>query len=140
MQNAHMQNKASLLFGVVTLIIGIVCIIVAAFGIFWLSKIIPGLYSTLVNSGFSFMSNTALFHILWAVFFLSLLITGIKLIISALNKRTKDLVPGLSLYFLGASLVVIGLFYFVFGQLTYALLSVAVGILSIYIEGTTEIA
>jgi len=74
------------------------------------------------------------------VFFLSLLLTGIKLLISALNKRTKDLVPGVALYFLGASLVIIGLFYLVFGQFVYAVISIVAGTLCIYVEGTTEIA
>ncbi len=140
MQNSTTQNNASSLFSGLTFILGIVCIVAAAIGIFWLSKIIPGLFSTLSENGFSFMSNTALFHMLWAVFFLSLLITGIKLLISALNKRTKDLVPGLPLYFLGASLVIIGLFYLIFGQYAYALISVIAGSLCIYVEGTTEIA
>lgn len=72
--------------------------------------------------------------------FISLLITGIKLLISALNKRTKDLVPGMPLYFLGASLVIIGLFYMVFGEYTYALISIIAGALCIYVEGTSEIA
>ena len=85
------------------------------------------------------MSNSILFHIIWVVFFLSLLLTGIKLLISALNKRTKDLVPGMPLYFLGASLVIIGLFYLVFGQFVYAVVSIIAGALCLYVEGTTEI-
>lgn len=140
MQDSSSQHKATLLFTSLTFIIGIACTIAAAIGIFWLSKIIPGLYYTLAENGISFMSNTAIFHILWAVFFLSLLTTGIKLLISALNKRRQDLVPGMSLYFLGVSLVIIGLFYLVFGQFLYALISVVFGAFCIYIEGTTEIA
>ena len=134
------DSNASSLFSGITFITGIVCTGMAAIGIFWLSKIIPGIYHTLSKNGVSFMSNTALFHMLWAVFFVSLLITGIKLLISALNRRTKDLVPGMPLYFLGASLVIIGLFYLVFGQYTYALISIIAGTLCIYAEGTTEIA
>jgi hypothetical protein len=134
------DSNASSLFSGMTFITGIVCTGTAAIGIFWLSKIIPGIFQTLSENGFSFMSNTALFHMLWVVFFISLLITGIKLLISALNKRTKDLVPGMSLYFLGASLVIIGLFYMVFGEYTYALISIIAGALCIYVEGTSEIA
>jgi hypothetical protein len=138
MQNIN--SNATLLFSGLTFVIGIICSGTAAIGIFWLSKIIPGIYHILAENGFSFMSNTMVFHGLWTVFFLSLLLTGIKLLISALNKRTKDLVPGLSLYFLGASLVIIGLFYLVFGEFTYALIAIVVGALCIYIEGTTELA
>ncbi len=140
MENTDSAAKASSLFSSLTFISGIICTGISAIGIFWLSKIIPGIYHTLAENGFSFMSNSILFHIIWVVFFLSLLLTGIKLLISALNKRTKDLVPGMPLYFLGASLVIIGLFYLVFGQFVYAVISIIVGTLCIYIEGTTEIA
>lgn len=140
MQNIDSNEKASSLFSGLTFITGIICTGTAAIGIFWLSKIIPGIYHTLAENGFSFMSNTVVFHLIWVVFFLSLLVTGIKLLISALNKRTKDLVPGVPLYFLGASLVVIGLFYLVFGELIYATISILAGILCIYVEGTSEIA
>ena len=111
MQATLSDQKATLLFTGLTFLAGIVCIAAAVIGIYWISRIIPGIYSTLSESGFLFMSNSLVFHIVWAIFFLSLLITGIKLTISALNKRTKDLVPGVSLYFLGASLVIIGMFY-----------------------------
>ena len=140
MENSDSTANASSLFSGLTFIVGIICTGISAIGIFWLSKIIPGIYHTLAENGFSFMSNSILFHIIWVVFFLSLLLTGIKLLISALNKRTKDLVPGMPLYFLGASLVIIGLFYLVFGQFVYAVISIIAGTLCIYIEGTTEIA
>jgi len=139
MENTDSTQKASSLFSGLTFIAGIICTGISAIGIFWLSKIIPGIYHTLTENGFSFMSNSILFHIIWGVFFLSLLLAGIKLLISALNKRTKDLVPGMPLYFLGASLVIIGLFYLVFGQFVYAVISIIAGTLCIYVEGTTEI-
>ena len=139
MANSSSQSANSLQSGL-TFIIGIICTAVAAIGIFWLSKIIPGIYQTLTQNGFSFMSNSVLFHLIWAIFFINLLIAGFKLINSALNKRTKDLVPGLTLYFLGASLVIIGLFYLVFEQYTYAIAAIVTGALCIYLEGLTEIA
>jgi len=140
MQNTGSNLKATILFSGLIFIIGIISTGIAAIGIFWLSKIIPGIYHTLAENGFSFMSNSVIFHLLWVVFFLSLLIAGIKLLISALNKRAKDLVPGVSLYFLGASILIIGLFYLLFGQFMFALISIIAGVLFIYIEGTTEIA
>ena len=139
MQATHSNQEATLTFTSLTFLAGVLCIAAAVIGRFWISRIIPGIYSTLSDSGFSFMSNSMTFHIVWAIFFLSLLITGIKLTISALNKRTKDLVPGLSLYFLGASLVIIGMFYLVFGQFTYALIAIISGALCIYFEGAAEI-
>jgi len=140
MTNVGSNEQASAVFSGLTFITGIICTGTAAIGVFWLSKIIPGIYHTLSVNGFSFMSNSIIFHLLWVVFFLSLLVTGIKLLISAMNKRTKDLVPGVPLYFLGASLVIIGLFYLVFGEFVYALISMIAGALCIYVEGTTEIA
>lgn len=140
MENSDLTPKATSLFSGLTFIAGIICTGLSAIGIFWLSKIIPGIYHTLAENGFSFMSNSILFHSVWGMFFLSLLLAGIKLLISALNKRTKDLVPGMPLYFLGASLVIIGLFYLVFGQLGYAVIFIIAGTLCIYLEGTSEIA
>ncbi len=134
------NSKATPFFSGMTFITGVICTGTAAIGMFWLSRIIPGIYHTLSESGFSFMSNSFLFHIVWAVFFLSLLMTGIKLLISALHKKTKDLVPGVPLYFVGASLVIISLFYLVFGQFISAFISIFAGGLCIYIEGTSEIA
>ena len=78
------DSNASSIFSGITFITGIICTVAAAVGMFWLSRIIPGIFQTLSENGFSFMSNAALFHILWVVFFISLLITGIKLLISAL--------------------------------------------------------
>ncbi|QMU60858.1 MAG: hypothetical protein GKR92_03775 [Gammaproteobacteria bacterium] len=142
MQNTNPDSnpKATTWFSGLIFILGIICTGIAAVGIFWLSKIIPGIYQTLAGTDFSFMSNSVVFHLLWVVFFLSLLMTGVKLLISALNKRTTDLVPGVSLYFLGASLLIIGLFYLLFGQLIYALISIIAGTFFIYVEGTTELA
>ena len=139
MQDARSQSASLIQIGF-TFIIGVICIGASAIGIFWLSKIIPGIYLTLSQNGITFMSNSILFHLLWAIFFLSLLVTGIKLLISALNKRNKDLVPGMTLYFLGASLVIIGLFYLIFEQYVYAIASIIAGAICIYLEGATEIA
>ena len=140
MGNSHIQSNANSLKYALTFIIGILCTGSATIGGYWLSKIIPGIYFTLKQNGISFMSNSIIFHLLWAVFFLSLLVTGIKLLVSALNKRTKDLVPGITLYFLGSSLVIIGLFYIVFEQYPYALITIIAGAFCIYLEGATEIA
>ena len=139
MTKQHTDTQASILFSGLTLLVGILCIIAAVIGIFWLSKILPGLYTSVVQDGYAFMKNSVVFHLLWLVFFLSVLVAGIRLIISAVNKRTTDLVPGLSLYFVGASLVVIGLFYVVFQQAAYATVAIIAGILCIYFEGAAEI-
>ncbi|MEM7401201.1 MAG: hypothetical protein AAF304_04545 [Pseudomonadota bacterium] len=140
MENNSIVSKSTPLLSGIAFFFGSICIGASVFGLFWLSRIIPGIYQTLTNNGFSFMSNSFLFHLIWAVFFISLLVTGIKLLISAIKKRNKDLVSGLTLYFLGASLVVIGLFYLIFQQYTYALITIIVGALCIYLEGATELA
>ncbi len=140
MENNNSISKISLFKSGLILFIGMICAGVSIFGLYWLSKIIPGIYNSLIENDFSFMTNSLIFHFIWAVFFISLFITGIKLLISAIKKRNKDLVSGLTLYFLGASLVIIGLFYLVFQQYPYALIAILAGALSIYLEGSTEIA
>ncbi len=132
-------QKPSVLVSSIALIIGIICICASAFGLFWLSKIIPGLYTLISENDYSFLKHTIIFHLLWLIFFFSLLMTGVKLIYSAINKKTTDLVPGTTLYFLGASLVVIGLFYLVTGEMVFAGISLIAGLLCIYFEGAYEI-
>ena len=130
---------ASKTFSLLTMLLGIAFTVCAAVGIFWLSRIIPGLYSSVQSSTYSFMHNSLVFHLVWLIFFISLLIAGVRLIVSALKKRTKDLVPGLSLYFAGASLVIIGLFYLLFQQTSYAIAAILAGCVCIYAEGSAEI-
>ena len=133
------KNQASRIFSGVTFLIGVVSIAVSILGLFWLSKILPGLLIAVTESGYSFMKNSVIFHVVWLVFFLSLVTTGVRLIISAIKKRSTNLVPGLSLYFVGAALVIIGLFYFVFQELIYAGAAIVVGVICIYFEGSVEI-
>lgn len=140
MENQTVDSGVTPLQTTLTYITGIICAVAALLGLYWIVRIIPGILHTISESGFSFISNTILFHLIWLIFFLSLLVTGIKLFNSALKKRNKDLVSGITLYFLGASLVVIGLFYLVFQEYPYALMAIIAGILCIYVEGTTEIA
>ena len=140
MKNNTLASTAKPIQSGLTLIIGLVCIATSVFGLYWLSKIVPGIFHTLKESGFSFMANSIIFHLVWVVFFISLFITGIKLLISAVKKRSKDLVSGTTLYFLGASLVIIGLFYLLFQEYTYALIAMLSGTLCVYLEGATEIA
>lgn len=121
------------------MLLGIICTIIAAFGLYWLSKLLPDLYSAIVDSDYSFMKNSIVFHLLQTVFFLGLLITGGKLIISAINKRTTDLITGLPLYFAGAALIIIGLFYLIFQQTTYAIIAIITGVVCIGFEYTVEV-
>ena len=69
MENNNTVSNISPLQSGLAFIIGVVCIAVSIFGLYWLSKIIPGIYHTLMENGFSFMSNSILFHLIWAVFF-----------------------------------------------------------------------
>jgi len=132
-------TEAYKVFSFITLCLGIVLSLCAVAGIFWLSKIIPSIYSSSQSNDYSFMQNTLIFHLLWLFFFVSILVAGVRLIISALKKRTKDLVPGLSLYFAGATLISIGLFYLLFQQTGFAIIAILAGILCIYAEGSAEI-
>lgn len=136
---AETQAEASKIFSLVTMLLGLAFIIGAALGIYWLSKLIPSLYTNLQSNDYSFMQNSLIFHLVWLFFFISILVAGVRLVVSALKKQTKNLVPGLSLYFAGATLVIIGLFYLLFQQTTYAVIAILTGSLCIYAEGSTEI-
>ena len=86
------------------------------------------------------LNSIALHMLIWLVFFLSLTVAGFSLLRSGLKRRTHDLVPGPTLYFLGASLVVNGLFLLVVSQYLYAGIAIVLGSVFLYLEHATQVA
>jgi len=63
----------------------------------------------------------------WGVIFLSGLVAGLSLLVRAVARRTHNLVPGPTLYFLGAGLLFNGVILLAQPALPYALASLLVG-------------
>lgn len=87
------------------------------------------------NKGDSPYNYTSLFYqALWLLVTLCILIAGVSLVISALQRKEHDLIPGPTLYFLGLGLSVIGGFLILSGLTIQALATIVVGCLLIYWE------
>lgn len=121
------------------IILGAVIAIVGAAGILRISTMLAFLLPQMVEGNFSFLSHQALFQIMWAVFAISLFITGISLIVSGVKNKKHDLVPGLTLYFLGASLIINGILLLMYGHTLYAAVAIIIGAIVTFLEWNTEV-
>lgn len=119
--------------------LGIVLAILGAAGTLVISTMLAFLLPAVFDGGLGFLSHQALFQVMWAVVFLSLFVTGVSLISSGSQGRRHDLVPGLTLYFLGAALLVNGLLLLSSGHLVYAILACVIGTAVVMLEWQTEV-
>ena len=119
--------------------LGAILAIIGAAGVLRISTMLAFLLPNLAEGKLQVFSHQALFQVMWAVFFISLLITGISLIVSGVRGKRRDLVPGLTLYFLGASLMVNGFLLLMYGYPLYGGIAVIIGALAAWIEWSTEV-
>ena len=119
--------------------IGALTATLGAAGVLAISPMLAYLIPKLTNGEYSYLFNLVLFQLMWAVVFVSLLVAGIKLIISGANRKRHDIIPGLSLYFLGAALMVNGFLMLMYGHAIYAGIAIFVGSIVSYLEWSTEV-
>ncbi len=119
--------------------LGVVLAILGAAAVLRISTMLAFLLPRLADGELAFFWHQGLFQVMWAIFAVSLLITGISLIISGVRGKRRDLVPGLTLYFLGASLVINGLLLLIYGYPLYGGVAVAVGAVAVLVEWGTEV-
>ena len=78
--------------------------------------------------------------LVWLLIFISGAITGIALVVSAIRRRRHNLVPGPTLYFLGAGLLFNGIILLADTAYFWAVSSVIAGAVLVYLESNTEVA
>lgn len=120
-------------------VIGAIIAVLGAAGTLGISAMLAFLLPELADGNLGFFFNQALFQVIWAVFFISLFVAGLSLIVSGVRQKQHDLVPGLTLYFLGAALVVNALMMLTYGHVVYALTAGAIGCIVMYAEWSTEV-
>jgi hypothetical protein len=121
------------------IIVGVLATILGVLGSLGIFRMLAFLIPKLSSGEYSFLSHLALFQFMWAVFFVSLLVAGIKLVVSGIKRKRHDIVPGLTLYFLGAALVVNGILMLTYGNVVYAGITILIGALVSYLEWSTEV-
>lgn len=80
------------------------------------------------------LSPLSTYYFAWLVFFAALIATGISLMVAAVQGRREDIVPGPSLYLMGAALMIAGMAQLAFGRPLLAMLSAAAGLVLMYVE------
>lgn len=91
-------------------------------------------YQAAASGGFSVGNHQFLYEGLWLVFFVSLTVLGISLLFSGFNRRQHNVVPGPTLYFMGAALLAIALMMTMYGQVLHAVVAAVAGVTLMIIE------
>ena len=81
-----------------------------------------------------FLTSMAFYYAIWIVFFMALLAAGISLMVAAIKGWSDDIVPGPSIYVMGTSLVIAGMFQLVFGNIELAAVTGLVGVVLMVVE------
>lgn len=114
--------------------LGVVASLAGAAGSLLLAIMLTQLVPQILQSGASFFAPTVVFQVLWLVFSAALFVTGLSLLTSGWNDKRHDVVPGLTLYYLGASLFMIGLLLLTFGDLPFAAAACVGGAFIMWLE------
>ncbi len=132
-------ESATPMFSRLLILLGIMAAIAGAVGTLLLGYMLGSALPAWLGGRLAFLTFQLLFQTLWLVFFISMFVLGLRLIRSGVDRRRKDIVPGLTLYFLGAALAAIGIMLFTFGNVAAGLGLFVAGALAIYAEWSTEV-
>ncbi|NNF52218.1 MAG: hypothetical protein HKN59_07240 [Gammaproteobacteria bacterium] len=97
-------------------LIGVVASVGGGIGGFSNLRLLAQDFATTVDGTRAFLTPMAAYHLAWLVFFAGLLVVGVSLIYATINGRSEDIVPGPSIYVMGASLIVAAMLQLMFGR------------------------
>lgn len=97
-------------------------------------RLVTQSFSQTADGARVFLTSMAVYYLIWIVFFLALLAAGISLMIAAMKGWSDDIVPGPSIYVMGTSLVIAGMFQLVFGDIELAAVTGLVGVVLMVVE------
>lgn len=120
--------------GVVLILLGL---LIAAAGLgfsYVVGVLLFDQYQSLSSGNYPISTQQLLYEGLWLVFFVSLTILGLSLLMSGLKNKKHDVVPGPTLYFMGASLMAIALMMAMYGQVLHAVVAAVVGLVLMVLE------
>lgn len=86
------------------------------------------------STGAGLFTPMTAYYFAWLVFFGGLIAVGISLVAAAMQGRREDIVPGPSLYLMGAALLVAGMAQLLFGRPGLAAATGLAGIVLMYVE------
>lgn len=136
---AATNSNSTRFFSLSLILLGVLAVIAGAVGTLLVGWMLGHLLPQWLGGRLGFFTWQLLFQALWLFFFINLFSLGLKLIRSGRDGRQHDVVPGLTLYFLGAALAMIGVMLFVFGSGPVGAGLFAAGALAILVEWSTEV-
>ncbi|MFK7887367.1 MAG: hypothetical protein AB8G16_10940 [Gammaproteobacteria bacterium] len=131
-------DAASPAVRVAAALVGVAFCFVGGAVLFNAAQALWSLVTQLLSAGV-YTPRDALYVLVWTVFSASLLAAGLSLVYAALRARRYNMVPGPTLYFAGASLLVISFFLTAAAAPLYALVAAAFGISLLVAEYSSEI-
>ncbi len=126
-------RSASAIGGVVALVCGVL-------GVVQVSRILANDFAAIEGGVQAYLTTFVVYHGMWWLFFVSLTIVGLSLLQASVVGRRTNLVPGPTLYVLGATLIINGLFLAMFSEVLWAISAIVVGLVLMYFENQTAIA
>ena len=133
------DQPASPTFSRLLILLGVLAAVVGAVGTLLVAWMLGSMAPHWLDGRLAFFTYQLLFQALWLLFFVSMFVLGLKLIRSGRERRRHDVVPGLTLYYLGAALAMIGVMLVAFGNLAVGAALFVAGALAIYVEWSTEV-
>ncbi len=133
------DQPASPAFSRLLILLGVLATIAGAIGTLLVAWMLGAVIPRWLDGRFAYFTYQFLFQGLWLLFFVSMFVLGLKLIRSGREGRRHDVVPGLTLYYLGAALAMIGVMLVVFGSVAVGAALFGAGALAVYVEWSTEV-
>ena len=112
---------------------GVIAAVAGFLGAFANLRLLAGALADAAGPGGMLAPMTA-YYFAWLIFFGGLVAAGISLMVAAVQGRREDIVPGPSLYLMGAALLVAGMAQLLFGRVALAGVTALAGLLLMYVE------
>lgn len=112
---------------------GVIAVVAGIIGAFANLRLLAGSVAAVPDFGGLLAPMTA-YYFAWLTFFGGLVAAGISLMVAAVQGRREDIVPGPSLYLMGAALLIAGMAQLLFGRSALAGLTGLAGLLLMYLE------
>lgn len=128
------HRQASAIGRALIVLIGIGTTVGGGIGGFSNLRLLAQDVSATVDGARAFFTPMAAYHLVWLVFFAGLLAVGVSLITASIKGRSEDIVPGPSIYVMGAALLIAAMFQFVFGRPGLAAVCALAGIALLFAE------
>lgn len=140
MDSRNLNNRASTGRAMITLIIGVLILAIGAWGSYLYGLNVLHVAQSLGDAATPFTTPAIVLSSLWLVAAIMLAIAGLSLVISALIRRPRNLIPGPTLYLLGLAVVGIGIYFLVFEQWVPGIVAAVVGIVICYWEYAFDVS